>query len=85
MLTIRLARNGAKKRPFYHIVVSENDRIPTGRAIEILGFHNPIGKDGAENFRLDAAKAKAWLDKGAQPSKTVAELFEQHKALFEVL
>lgn len=80
MLSIRLARNGAKKRPFYHIVVSENDRIPTGRAIEILGFVNPIATKG-ETIRIDADKAKAWLAKGAQPSKTVLELFKQNAIL----
>ncbi|HNX95938.1 MAG TPA: 30S ribosomal protein S16, partial [Holophaga sp.] len=68
MLSIRLARNGAKKRPFYHIVVSENDRIPTGQAIEVLGFLNPIATSG-ETVRIDAEKAKAWIAKGARPSK----------------
>jgi small subunit ribosomal protein S16 len=75
MLSIRLARNGAKKRPFYHIVVSENDRIPTGRAIEILGFVNPISTVG-ENVRIDAEKAKAWIAKGAQPTDRVARLLD---------
>ena len=77
MLSIRLARHGAKKRPFYHIVVSENDRIPTGRAIEILGFVNPIASNG-ENVRINADKAKAWIAKGAQPSKTVLDLFKKN-------
>ncbi|MBP1626273.1 MAG: rpsP [Holophagaceae bacterium] len=77
MLTIRLARNGAKKRPFYHIVVSEHDRIPTGRAIEILGFVNPIATTG-ETVRIDADKAKSWIQKGAQPSKTVLDLFKKN-------
>jgi small subunit ribosomal protein S16 len=80
MLSIRLARNGAKKRPFYHIVVSENDRIPTGQALEILGFVNPIATAG-ETLRIDAEKAKAWILKGARPSKTVAELFKQNAIL----
>nr|WP_320131737.1 30S ribosomal protein S16 [uncultured Holophaga sp.] len=80
MLAIRLARNGAKKRPFYHIVVSEHDRIPTGRALEILGFVNPIATSG-ETVRIDADKAKAWLAKGAQPSKTVADLFKKNAIL----
>jgi small subunit ribosomal protein S16 len=80
MLSIRLARNGAKKRPFYHIVVSENDRIPTGRAIEVLGFVNPIATAG-ETIRIDAEKAKAWIAKGAQPSKTVLELFKKNAIL----
>jgi len=77
MLSIRLARNGAKKRPFYHIVVSENDRIPTGQALEILGFVNPIAKTG-EILRIDADKAKAWIQKGARPSKTVLDLFKKN-------
>ena len=68
MLSIRLARNGAKKRPFYHIVVSENDRIPTGRAIEILGFVNPIATNG-ETVRIDAEKAKSWIAKGTSPPR----------------
>ncbi len=80
MLSIRLARNGAKKRPFYHIVVSENDRIPTGQAIEVLGFVNPIAGFG-ETVRIDADKAKAWIAKGASPSKTVADLFKKHAIL----
>ncbi len=80
MLSIRLARNGAKKRPFYHIVVSENDRIPTGQALEVLGFVNPIATAG-ETVRIDAEKAKAWIAKGASPSKTVVELFKKHAIL----
>jgi small subunit ribosomal protein S16 len=80
MLAIRLARHGAKKRPFYHIVVSEDDRIPTGRAIEVLGFVNPIATSG-EVVRIDAEKAKAWIGKGAQPSKTVRDLFKKHHVI----
>lgn len=80
MLSIRLARNGAKKKPFYHIVVSENDRIPTGRALEILGFVNPIASAG-ETVRINKEKAQEWVNKGAQPSKTVLELFKKHAIL----
>ena len=80
MLSIRLARNGAKKRPFYHIVVSENDRIPTGRAVEVLGFVNPIAGFG-EAVRIDAEKAKSWLQKGAQPSNTVLDLFKKNQII----
>lgn len=80
MLSIRLARNGAKKRPFYHIVVSENDRIPTGQALEVLGFVNPIATAG-ETLRIDADKAKAWIAKGARPSKTVLDLFKKNAIL----
>jgi len=80
MLSIRLARNGAKKRPFYHIVVSENDRIPTGQALEIIGFVNPVATAG-ETLRIDADKAKAWIAKGACPSKTVLDLFKKNSIL----
>ena len=75
MLSIRLARNGAKKRPFYHIVVSENDRIPTGQALEVLGFVNPLAGTG-EAVRIDVEKAKSWLQKGAQPTERVAVLLK---------
>ena len=75
MLSIRLARNGAKKRPFYHIVVSENDRIPTGQALEVLGFVNPIAGTG-EAVRIDVEKTKIWLQKGAQPSERVEKLLK---------
>ena len=81
MLSIRLARNGAKKRPFYHIVVSENDRIPTGMAVEVLVFVNPIAKADQEGVRIDKDKAQAWLKKGAQPSKTVLDIFKKHAVL----
>ena len=80
MLSIRLARNGAKKRPFYHIVVSENDRIPTGQAIEVLGFVNPIAGAG-DAVRLDVETAQAWILKGAQPSTTVLDLFKKNQVL----
>ncbi len=80
MLSIRLARHGAKKRPFYHIVVSENDCIPTGQAVEVLGFVNPIASTG-EAVRIDAEKAKGWLAKGARPSKTVLDLFKKNQII----
>jgi small subunit ribosomal protein S16 len=80
MLAIRLARKGAKKKPFYHIFVSENDRIPRGRALEILGFVNPVATSG-ETVRIDADKAKLWIGKGAQPSKSVKDLFKRHQIL----
>ncbi len=80
MLSIRLARNGAKKRPFYHIIVSENDKVPTSQALDVLGFVNPIAKTG-EILRIDADKAKAWILKGARPSKTVLDLFKKNAIL----
>jgi small subunit ribosomal protein S16 len=81
MLSIRLARKGATKRPFYHIVVSEHDQIPSSRAIEIIGFVNPIAPEGHESVRIDTEKAKSWLAKGARPSKTVVDLFKKNSIL----
>ena len=80
MLSIRLARNGTKKRPFYHIVVSENSNTPTSRAIDTLGFVNPIQVVG-ETFKINAEKVKYWMSKGAQPSKTVMELLKKNAIL----
>ena len=80
MLSIRLARKGAKKKPFYHIVVSENDQIPTSQAVEIIGFMNPTAATG-ESLRIDADKAKAWIAKGARPSKTVLDIFKKNAIL----
>lgn len=77
MLSIRLARNGTKKKPFYQIVVSENAQIPTSQSIEVLGYVNPK-IDTPEGFRVDAEKAKLWIAKGAKPSQSVAELFKKH-------
>lgn len=80
MLSIRLARNGAKKRPFYHIVVSENNRIPTSRALDVLGFVNPITTVG-ETVRINGERVQHWISKGAQPSKTVMEIFKKNNIL----
>ena len=60
MVTIRLARGGAKKRPFYSIVVSDQRRQPKGRVIERVGFFNPMAADSEEKIRLDTDRVAHW-------------------------
>ncbi|MFV1998203.1 MAG: 30S ribosomal protein S16 [Acidiferrobacterales bacterium] len=77
MVTIRLARGGAKKRPFYRIVVSDRRRTPTARAIENVGFYNPRAIEGEERLRVDRERVDYWLAQGAKPSDRVASLLKQ--------
>lgn len=74
-LKIRLSRGGAKKRPFYRIVVADSRMPRDGRFIERLGTFDPIkAKDAADRLVVDSDKAKAWIGKGAQPTDRVARL-----------
>lgn len=77
MVTIRLARTGAKKRPFYHIVVADSRKPRDGKYIERLGFFNPIATGGEERLRLDQARIDHWISQGAQPSERVAQLVKE--------
>ena len=77
MVTIRLARGGAKKRPFYSIVVSDQRRQPKGRFIERIGFFNPMATENEEKVRLDTGRVDYWISKGAKPSDRVASLLKQ--------
>ena len=79
MVVIRLARHGAKKRPFYHITVADQRESRDGRFIERIGFFNPVAKGQSESLRLDQERAQYWLDKGAQPSGRVAQLLKEAK------
>ena len=74
-VVIRMKRSGAKKRPFYRIVVADSRRQRDGRFIEILGYYDPIAKPFAVKF--DEEKVKGWLAQGAQPSEQAASLFRQ--------
>ncbi len=74
MVVIRLARGGAKKRPFYQVVVTDSRNARDGRFIERVGFFNPVAKGNAERFRLDADRYQYWVSQGAQPSERVAQL-----------
>lgn len=77
MVTIRLARGGMKKRPFYHLVVSDSRKPRDGRFIERLGFFNPVARGNDERLRLDLERADYWLSQGAQPSERAADLLKQ--------
>lgn len=77
MVTIRLSRGGAKKRPFYQIVVADSRAPRDGRFIERVGFFNPIAAGQAERLRLDLDRVDAWLEKGASLSDRVASLVKE--------
>ncbi len=72
-LKIRLARAGAKKRPFYHIVLADSRSPRDGKFLEKLGFYNPmLPADHSERVKLDAERVSHWLKQGAQASERVA-------------
>jgi small subunit ribosomal protein S16 len=77
MVVIRLARGGANKRPFYHLVVAESRRAASGRFIERVGFYDPKAPEGRESLRVNVERVKYWEGKGAQPSPTVVRLVKQ--------
>jgi small subunit ribosomal protein S16 len=74
MVVIRLARGGAKKRPFFNVVVTDSRNRRDGRFIERVGFYNPIAKDGEEGVRLALDRIGYWQSHGAKLSDTVAGL-----------
>ena len=78
MVTIRLSRGGAKKRPFYHVVVTDSRNRRDGRYIERLGFFNPLAKGGEVRLNLNDERVQYWLGHGAQPSERVADLIKRH-------
>ncbi len=80
MVTIRLARHGAKKNPFYHITVADRASSRDGRFIERVGFYNPVAKGQAEVLRVELARVDYWLSVGAQPSERVKKLVKQARA-----
>jgi small subunit ribosomal protein S16 len=72
---IRLTRVGATKRPAYRVVAIDRRRARDGRALEILGFYDPLTEPAT--VRLETEKIRAWIGKGAQPSETVVKLMRQ--------
>ncbi len=78
MVTIRLARTGAKKKPFYHIVVADSRMPRDGRYIERLGFFNPVAKGAEERLRIASDRIDHWVSNGAQPSDRVTALLKEH-------
>ena len=80
MVTIRLARHGAKKNPFYHITVADSRARRDGRFVERIGFFNPVARGNAEVLRVDLERADYWLSVGAQPSDRVKQLIKQARS-----
>ncbi|MEP9375820.1 30S ribosomal protein S16 [Aquabacter sp. CN5-332] len=81
-LKIRLARGGAKKRPYYRIVIADARSPRDGRFIDRIGTFSPLlAKDAENRVVLDVEKAKAWLEKGAQPTDRVARFLDAHGLL----
>jgi len=82
MLKIRMSRGGAKKRPFYKIVIADSRRPRDGKFIEKVGFFNPLlPKDKKERLNLDTDRIKYWLSQGAQPSDRVARFLGQENII----
>lgn len=77
MVSIRLARGGAKKRPFYHVVVTDSRNARDGRFIELLGFFNPVARGGEVRLKLDTERAQNWVQQGAQMSGRVKTLLKE--------
>ena len=80
MVVIRLARGGAKKRPFYNVVVADSRTRRDGRFVERIGFYNPIATEKEEGLRIAADRLSYWQQQGAQLSLTVARLVKQNAA-----
>ena len=76
MVTIRLQRGGAKKRPFYQVVVADSRNARDGRFIERVGFFNPVAAGNAEKLNLDLARIEHWVATGAAVSDRVAKLIK---------
>lgn len=79
MVRIRLARTGAKRRPFYHVVVTDGRSRRDGRNIERVGFFNPIARGGETRLALDTARIDHWVSVGAQMSDRVRSLLRESR------
>lgn len=80
MVTIRLSRGGSKKRPFYHIAVTDSRTARDGRFLERLGFFNPVAKGNEERLRINDERFQFWVGQGAQLSERVASLAKEASA-----
>lgn len=81
MVTVRLSRGGAKKRPFYNIVVTDSRNRRDGRYIERLGYFNPVAVGGETAFHVDSERLQYWLSKGAKASDRVTSLVKKQAKL----
>ncbi|PKM08481.1 MAG: 30S ribosomal protein S16 [Gammaproteobacteria bacterium HGW-Gammaproteobacteria-7] len=80
MVKIRLTRGGAKKRPFYHVIVTDSRNKRDGRAIERLGYYNPIAAGQDKRVEIDTARVDHWVGQGAQLTDKVANLVKQARS-----
>jgi small subunit ribosomal protein S16 len=80
MVTIRLARGGSKKRPFYHIHVTDSRKARDGRYIERIGFFNPVARGQEERLRVDVERVQHWVGQGAGLSERVSNLVKEATA-----
>ena len=77
MVKIRLTRGGAKKRPFYHIIVTDSRSARDGRNIERVGYYNPVAAGNEKRVELDLGRVQHWIGQGAQMTDKVADLVKQ--------
>lgn len=77
MVTVRLSRGGAKKKPFYHVVVTDSRNRRDGRYLERVGFFNPMARGQEERLRLDNSRIEHWVGQGAQLTDRVASLVKE--------
>ncbi|MFT5033126.1 MAG: small subunit ribosomal protein S16 [Bermanella sp.] len=80
MVIIRLSRGGSKKRPFYHLTVTDSRNSRDGRFIERVGFFNPVARGQEERLRVDQTRVEHWVGLGAQLSDRVAKLVAEAPA-----
>lgn len=80
MVTIRLARGGSKKRPFYHLTVANSRNARDGRFVERVGFFNPVASGSEMRLSVNQERVNYWLGQGAQPSERVASLLKESQA-----
>lgn len=78
MVTIRLARGGSKKNPYYYVTVADRRKANTGGFIERVGFYNPLARGKEEKLRIDLERVKYWQSHGALPSPRVAKLLTDY-------
>ena len=79
MVTIRLSRGGAKKKPFYHLVVTDGRNRRDGSYIEKIGYFNPVAKGKEIRLHMELDRIEHWVGQGAQPSDRVADLIKEYR------
>ena len=77
MVKIRLTRGGAKKRPFYHIIVTDSRSARDGRNIERVGYYNPVAQGAEKRVELNLERVRHWVSNGAQLTDKVAALYKE--------